>query len=726
MRRADVLSTRNFYSAALALLMAWAMAPASAQLVPLSALQLPEYMPQAPLSERQVSAGDFSHIDMEYLSLSVVEDWSTHHVVFSNPGTLEDAQRNGTEEHWWRIVSDPRYRMQWVTRYGAALRTPANAALVHPPEAEQQEQAVGEFRRRAGGRDRFGGNGKKDSIHSDWSVAIGASGANPGQGVGFDQYPAKFAFYPFFAPSCTNDYVVYPVANSASANANIVGVNNLYSGTCTTGTVPSVLFAYNLGTGSVNGSPVISLDGTKVAFVESLSTGSYLHVLTLDTSGNAGCGANPPTTATTPCNGIAYNFAVPACTVNTIKTAGASGPSSSTTTTPCTYNKAVDNRILIYPNGSTTSLTITRSSPFVDYTNDIAYLGDDNGNLHKFTPFFKFTTFPAEITTSGSWPACAGSFYLNSYCSANGIFGGGNYLLASPVYDSTSGLVLIGNSNGTLYADPYMVGGLSSYGFASKGQSPGSNIPDAPIVDSTAEKVFVSSSNGSNMILAQYGVAAGTTAGTSTSGYSGSAVTDTMGPSGIDAYRGAFDNAYLTSSNATGYMYFCGSNASGGVPAVMRVAITTGTMASSNDGKSFQLVSTTTPNSGTNYDCTPLTEFYNPNVKNPATGALGVDYLFAGVKNNGFNTTGVTNCGAATCVMSLSLATGYGTPSSSVAFPTGVMATATITPANSTLSLDGASGIIIDNFSTAAGAAQIYFGIPNNGTGVQMSQAALH
>ena len=32
--------------------------------------------------------------------VGLVDDWTTHHVIFSNPGTEEDAIRNGTYEAW--------------------------------------------------------------------------------------------------------------------------------------------------------------------------------------------------------------------------------------------------------------------------------------------------------------------------------------------------------------------------------------------------------------------------------------------------------------------------------------------------------------------------------------------------------------------------------------------------------------------------------------------------
>ena len=46
----------------------------------------------------------------------VVEDWSHHHLVFSNPGTLPDAVRTGTVDKWYKIVNDPRYRNEQSRR----------------------------------------------------------------------------------------------------------------------------------------------------------------------------------------------------------------------------------------------------------------------------------------------------------------------------------------------------------------------------------------------------------------------------------------------------------------------------------------------------------------------------------------------------------------------------------------------------------------------------------
>jgi len=84
-------------------------------------------------------------------------------------------------------------------------------------------------------------------------------------------------------------------------NANLVAFNNLYvndggTGTCS-GTAPNVLFAYNITTapgGRIDTSPVLSLDGTQIAFVESVpgSPGfAIFHVLTW----HAGDGTLPTT-----------------------------------------------------------------------------------------------------------------------------------------------------------------------------------------------------------------------------------------------------------------------------------------------------------------------------------------------------------------------------------------------------------------------------------------------
>jgi hypothetical protein len=45
-----------------------------------------------------------------------VDDWTHHHMVFSNPGASADAAKNGQLDHWQSVTNDPRYRLQQVKR----------------------------------------------------------------------------------------------------------------------------------------------------------------------------------------------------------------------------------------------------------------------------------------------------------------------------------------------------------------------------------------------------------------------------------------------------------------------------------------------------------------------------------------------------------------------------------------------------------------------------------
>src|SRR5437867_2121903 len=92
------------------------------------------------------------------------------------------------------------------------------------------------------------------------------------------------------------------VYRSGSGQANLVAFKNLYvnpsrTGFCS-GTAPTVSWAYNVSTGSsgINTSSILSLDGSKLAFVEDVSGGAVLHVLRWkSTEGSIGAPATPTT-----------------------------------------------------------------------------------------------------------------------------------------------------------------------------------------------------------------------------------------------------------------------------------------------------------------------------------------------------------------------------------------------------------------------------------------------
>jgi len=175
----------------------------------------------------------------------VPEDWSHHHVVFSNPGTADDAARNGTYAKWSTIVNNSRYGFQQQKRNNRR----GGSGLIHVAPT---------------------------ALTTDWSMDLG-SGATVGAG----QFPAKYTLS-YTTANCT-DWVVYNTgaAGVSGGQANIEAYTNIYSSTCPSSPnpVPTVYWAYYSGTGKALTSPVVSYDGTKVAYIENTSTGAILRII---------------------------------------------------------------------------------------------------------------------------------------------------------------------------------------------------------------------------------------------------------------------------------------------------------------------------------------------------------------------------------------------------------------------------------------------------------------
>ena len=259
--------------------------------------------------------------------VGVPQDWSQRYILFSRDALLQ---------HPEVIYREPRVQHQAMQRWQARDST------IVPGVGTTQAPAT------------------SGSNQQDWNVTLRGGRISP------NMYPAKFSFDPAAAPSCANDYVVFgtTAAGVTGGNASLVAFNNLYAGTgglC--GAAPTVLFAYNTTTvsgGHIVTSPVLSLDGKKIAFVESLSGSAIFHVLTW----SAGQG------------GIAT----------------AAAP----TMTSLTYSPTSNN---------------TSSSPWVDYGADIAYVGADNGRIYKITGVFKGTPTLA----GGVWPVTvSNNFHLTA------------------------------------------------------------------------------------------------------------------------------------------------------------------------------------------------------------------------------------------------------------------------------------------------------------------------
>ena len=107
---------------------------------------------------------------------SYVDDWSHHHLVFSNPGTREDAVKNGTLDKWLKITSDPRYQLQLAKRKMGALPVVAdpNAATADRNLDTKTVDAVGGMAARpvAPARPR---PVPENPIEKDWSQSLGGS-----------------------------------------------------------------------------------------------------------------------------------------------------------------------------------------------------------------------------------------------------------------------------------------------------------------------------------------------------------------------------------------------------------------------------------------------------------------------------------------------------------------------------------------------------------------------
>lgn len=298
------------------------------------------------------------------------------------------------------------------------------------------------LKRQSGPQRRFLTSIQKNS-KVDWAISLGSTGGMP-----IAETPAKFDFDITKPPDCTNDFVVFVInaTPGAGSQANILAFNNLYSGVTggLCGLNPTFMWSYAVGSGPVYLSPVLSLDGKKVAFIESANQAVF-HVLTW----KAGQGTNATTGAVAPGNGSSVtslnytSVAAPGC---------ASSPAG-----------------------------LTNASPYVDYSRDVAYLAADNGNLYHVSGVFNGT------------PAV-------DYC----ITVAANKPLTSPVFDGQSGKVFISDGQ-KVYAFIAGVNGFTAAGSVQVAGTAGS-IVLSPIVDSSNGFVYVFSNHdnsNANSIVSQ-------------------------------------------------------------------------------------------------------------------------------------------------------------------------------------------------------------------------------
>jgi hypothetical protein len=355
-------------------------------------------------------------------------DWSHHHVIFSNPGTAEDAMRKGAYDHWFHTVNDPRYQQDQVRRH--------------------RHQEPNEGQREWGKRHEAESGGL-------WGQSLGSVNAAVGAGM----YPAKYSFDSNNLNCATAgqpDYVIYNTSvTPGTGQASVVAYDNIY--TSCTAPIPQVYWAYNTG-GTVSTSVVLSEDGTQAAFVQSVGTTASLVILKYKAGeGSSATNTVPPGT-------------VSACTSTTGVCA-----TQSTAFTSCKGRTGSCELTLEFSQDGTNTPNDTNSPPFYDYAHgsDTLWVGDDLGYLHKFTGVFNGT--PAEVV-GGGWPV-----HVSTEASP---------VLTAPVYDSTSGLIFVNDASGYLHsvnaANPTGIGNIQ----ISTQMECGTGFHDPPIVDSTTEYVY--------------------------------------------------------------------------------------------------------------------------------------------------------------------------------------------------------------------------------------------
>jgi hypothetical protein len=512
----------------------------------------------------------------------VPQDWSQGHIVFT---------RDGLVQHPDLIYREPRVLHQAMQRWQAP-----NSDVFRGRSPVESVSTPGHKR--------------------DWSFNFIAGRLSP------NMFPVKFSFDPAAPPDCTNDFVVFGLAaaGTTGGHPNLVGFNNLYVNSSGTGfcpgTAPNVMFAYNITTatgGKIVTSPIVSLDGKKIGFVESVGTSAIFHVLTW----TAGQGTR--TAAAAPVGMTSLTFS----------------PANNSTT----------------------------SSPYIDYSNDIAYLGADSGKVYKITGVFRGT--PA--LAGGVWPVTLST----------------NFHLTPPVLDTLRGLLMVGSANGNLYQIKISSGSIGTLVVGKSGvTNPGVAAP--PIVDVTNGTTFViSADDGTSAVLVEADTTSMTLLSKARIGLGAA------GGTALNIFEPAFDNNYYNNPS-TGQIHTCGTGAADTTPWEYSFGFT---------GRNMKTVATfsqqipTIPAASTAARCTSMTEFFNPNI-----GVGGTDYFFFGLTQD---CTAAGGTGG--CVMSL---TGNNT-----------FVTATVT--------GGPSGIIADNYSAAAEAHSIYLSARNVDTAYKFTQNGL-
>jgi hypothetical protein len=553
------------------------------------------------------------------------------------------AAENGTSDSSAGGATSLGYPQDWSSRHLVMTGNDDSAAL--KAGLTEPRHVYNLVRRRAAIESaKRGRKPRKGAIKVDWSVSL-ENGFVPE-----DQFPALYSFGTN-TQDCNKDYMVMGLTVASGTQANLVGINNLYTGAIPTcnGGVPWVAFAYNTitqGGGQITTSPAISAFGFKVAFVETATAGSYFHVLALP---------NP--------------IPVPPSKIGTVLLPAT--PSSCATPVGA---------------GCMTTVQIsaghTPTSPWVDYGTDTAYVGTDDGKLYKITPVFGGGA-PAVVADT-NWPVTVAP--------------SGTVLTDSTV-DDNAGRIFIGDGTGYLYAislaNPAKTT-AAKLAIGWVGHGAGTGIVDPPIIvndsaNPAIDQVFAFTGC-SNVIGIGGGISQVPANFTSASAFSTADLGSATGAgdcTGGNVHSGDFDNEFWMNGTTKGHIMACGfvSGKSGAGltpsnPKMYMYPFVGGQV----PGPPAAPTTSWAINNSLGDECSPLTEFFDGTT----------DRLFFGVGGPAAGPSdGFIKSSSITSGLPVASGCSNGAP--------------TATCVTAPHKLGGTSGIIVDN-QLANGGANIYFG----------------
>jgi hypothetical protein len=381
---------------------------------------------------------------------------------------------------------------------------------------------------------------------------------------------------------------VYTVNVAGSTTQpNIVAFQDLYSGTAggtglcdtqrptyftgDTTSSAATFWSYNItaADGVVATSPALSLDGTKVAFVEKGSgTEAHFHVL----AWNGG-------TTTVKGDGVTASDSQDVLIPKSITTGfAASAPSAGSGT-------VTDLALLPSPGVASDTL----SSPFVDYAHDVAYIGNDSGVLFRVVNVFCTTT----ACTGGGSPAPS---LDGGWGSAGALPTGCTGKLTGAVVAGT-GNIFVGCSDGKLYGFTPLGAALSGSPLTVGDGTAFGGIVDPPLVDAVNGFVYaVSGSVGGtpHQVVIQ----------ASATDLSSPVAATLAGAQSFNIHKPAFNEAYLSGGGTPLLYEETPSSATGLTMYAITFDAITHVMTAGNPGN------TQTYNLGAEFEVSPITEFF--------------------------------------------------------------------------------------------------------------------